>query len=191
MNDNFPVSLAYVLQNEGGFVNDPADAGGATNFGITTGTLTAWRNATDITHDVKHLADDKDVEGLTREEAGEIYRAWYWEIPDYGKICSPAIATALFDVSVLFGIGAAVLCAQRALGKCGLEDEIVVDGRIGSKTIHALNAVDDNIFLKAFHLILTLRIGEIITKRPLNEKFRQGWERRVDRLLSLTTRGIV
>ena len=42
--------LPYILKFEGGFVNDPADAGGATNKGVTIAT---WRQ----------VGYDKDGEG--------------------------------------------------------------------------------------------------------------------------------
>jgi lysozyme family protein len=35
MNSNFDNALGFVLQDEGGFVNDPADPGGMTNLGVT------------------------------------------------------------------------------------------------------------------------------------------------------------
>ena len=41
---SFDACLPIILQSEGGFVDNPADPGGATNLGITIGTLSAWRN---------------------------------------------------------------------------------------------------------------------------------------------------
>jgi lysozyme family protein len=64
--ERFRLSVAFVLKHEGGFVDHPADPGGATNFGITHKTLGAWR---------REPADAKAVKALTRKEAGEIYRA--------------------------------------------------------------------------------------------------------------------
>lgn len=36
---NFATIMPYIFQEEGGFVDNPADPGGATNMGITIGTL--------------------------------------------------------------------------------------------------------------------------------------------------------
>ena len=45
--------ITTVLKYEGGFVNDLADRGGATNWGITQATLTAWRKRPATVADVK------------------------------------------------------------------------------------------------------------------------------------------
>ena len=49
-----------LLEREGGFVNHPADRGGATNWGVTQGTLAAWRG---------YPVSVADVHALTRDEA--------------------------------------------------------------------------------------------------------------------------
>ena len=67
---NFPQAIAYVLASEGGFVNNPADPGGATNLGITIATLRAYRGRAVSVDDVRKLGKD---------EAGAIYRAHYWD----------------------------------------------------------------------------------------------------------------
>ena len=67
--DAFAACLAFTLKYEGGFVDHPADPGGATNLGVTRATLARWRRSPVSTADVK---------ALTRDEAGEIYRRFYW-----------------------------------------------------------------------------------------------------------------
>lgn len=101
-NDLFPEVMKFVSRWEGGFVNNPVDPGGATNMGITIGTLSAWRQA----HGLPAATVD-DVRNLTREEADAIYRAWYWE--PSGAADAPDYATALLlmDSGVLHGVGAA------------------------------------------------------------------------------------
>lgn len=39
---NFERALSLVLKHEGGWSDDPADPGGATNLGVTIGTLSLW-----------------------------------------------------------------------------------------------------------------------------------------------------
>jgi lysozyme family protein len=57
--------ISDLLAREGGFVNHPADRGGATKFGITQDTLSAW---------LGRAASVEDVRALTASEAGAIYR---------------------------------------------------------------------------------------------------------------------
>jgi len=57
-----------ILDREGGYVNNPADRGGPTNYGITQATLSAWRG---------WPASISDVQNLKRQEAVEIYEAKY------------------------------------------------------------------------------------------------------------------
>ena len=42
MDDNFDTCLAFTLQEEGGYSDNPADPGGATNMGITLATYRQW-----------------------------------------------------------------------------------------------------------------------------------------------------
>ena len=53
---HFDEIIEKVLEHEGGYVNDPNDLGGETNFGIT-----------------KRFYPDVDIKNLTKEEAKHIY----------------------------------------------------------------------------------------------------------------------
>ena len=53
--------IKVVLKHEGGYVNDPKDPGGETNFGIA-----------------KRSHPDVDIENLTEDEAKDIYKEHYW-----------------------------------------------------------------------------------------------------------------
>lgn len=66
---SFPRALALVLKHEGGYVDHPADPGGATNLGITRAALAVWRG--------RPVSKD-EVRALGRDEAAAIYRANYW-----------------------------------------------------------------------------------------------------------------
>ena len=82
-------ALKYSLKNEGGFVNHPADKGGATNMGITIGTLSAY---------LGKKATVTDVKNLTHETVADIYRERYFNPMGLSKIVDQSIATALFDM---------------------------------------------------------------------------------------------
>ncbi|MHB1024072.1 MAG: glycosyl hydrolase 108 family protein, partial [Acidobacteriaceae bacterium] len=67
---NWPQIAIWIRQSEGGFVNDPRDPGGATNFGVTLRVLQAWR------HRATSVADVRD---LSSAEANDILKAQYFD----------------------------------------------------------------------------------------------------------------
>ena len=58
-----------IVAREGGYVNDPADPGGPTKYGVTLGTLRAL--ARDVT--VDGVVDVADVRALSVAQAVEIF----------------------------------------------------------------------------------------------------------------------
>ena len=122
-----------IVAREGGFVNDPDDPGGATNYGVTIGTMRALRH--DTNHDGR--VDVADVRGLTRSEAVEIFIRHYFERPGLGKL-PPEVQPALFDMYVNAGSGAVKLL-QRLFQARGYRCK--EDGLIGPATIAAAAAM--------------------------------------------------
>src|SRR5947209_7192885 len=86
--------IERILANEGGFVNDPADAGGVTNFGVTIPALSLYRG---------HMCTADDIRNLTRDEAAQLYTKNYINAPGFNRIINVAIRTAAVDAAVLFG----------------------------------------------------------------------------------------
>jgi lysozyme family protein len=66
---NFDACLAVVLEHEGGYVDHPADPGGATNLGVTIATWHAWRG---------RPVSKAEMRALTPAEVRPLYRARYW-----------------------------------------------------------------------------------------------------------------
>lgn len=95
MKENFQRSVKAVLKYEGGYADNPADPGGATNRGITIATLRAWRG---------HPVTKADVKALTEAEAVAIYKARYWD-PIRGDQLPAGVDHALFDIAVNSGPG--------------------------------------------------------------------------------------
>lgn len=180
---HFDRALAFVLYNEGGYSQDPEDLGGPTNFGITQATLSQWFG-TSVSAD--------DVKALSRDKAAEIYADMYWG-PVGGYLLKQfPVAAAIFDAGVLFGVGTSTRLAQRAVNACypTLSLPLLqVDGHIGPKSIDALNSVSPGSFTRNFVSLLLNRIGDVVNARPQNLKFRAGWERRINRYLTLTPEG--
>lgn len=166
--------LADVLKAEGGYVNDPRDAGGETNWGITR----AVARANGYT--------GKMVD-LPKATALEIYRGKYVIAPGFGLVANfaPSIAAELVDTGVNMGPEVAGRFLQRALN--GLTDApLLVDGRVGPATIAALKAFIAKRGVDGQRRLLALlnslqgsRYLDLTEARSANRAFLYGWLGRV------------
>ena len=95
---SFDTEIEKLLGREGGYVNDPNDRGGETNFGISS-----------------KANPDVDVANLTREQAIEIYRKRYWEAANVDSY-PEHMQGAIFDAAVNHGVAAAKRLARDAGG---------------------------------------------------------------------------
>lgn len=121
-----------IVAREGGFVNDPADPGGATNFGVTIHTMR--RLGLDLTGDGQ--VDEGDVRALTREQAVEIFLDHYFHRPGLAAL-PEVLQPSVFDMQVNAGANA-VRLLQRLLVDMGYD--LDVDGAIGPQTLRAAHA---------------------------------------------------
>jgi len=153
----FDACIAVVLTNEGGFANNPNDAGGATNMGITHATLAAWRNA-----DVSVT----DVRNLTLAEARDVYRANYW-LRNRCDQMPAGVDLAVLDFAV--NSGGAIREIQRKLG-------VNPDGAVGPLTLAAMSLFDPADLIQK---ICTLRL-DYLRQLDAWETFQKGWTRRVE-----------
>lgn len=159
----FVRSLYFALQWEGGYSDDPFDPGGATQLGVTIGTLKRWwrflkRDRTPTPEDVKKL---------TPEEAHKIYHVWYWT-PCRCEDMPPAIGLPVMDCAINQGPGRAPRLLQKTLG-------VKVDGIIGSKTLAAIHDAD----LKGLIRDFMARRAVHYSSLPTILRFGYGWFRRI------------
>jgi len=91
---SFEACLDFVFEMEGGFSNDAADRGGATNFGITHEEYYKWLKRKGLPH--------KDIRDITKQEASQIYKEQYWDAFDCGSTPEP-LNLVLFDTAVQHG----------------------------------------------------------------------------------------
>lgn len=175
-----------IVAREGGYVNDPDDPGGPTNFGVTLGTLRGLGLDLDGDGDV----DIDDVRRVTRGRAIDIFVAEYFERPGIGRLPMP-LQASLFDMYVNSGSNA-VRILQRLLREMG--HDLVVDGRIGPQTIRAAHAA----FAQApDHLVDAYGIARrnyyyaIGDRRPASRKFARrrdggkgGWITRAEEFIA-------
>lgn len=94
---NFDQAFELLIGHEGGYVNDPEDPGGETNWGIS-----------------KRQYPDVDIKNLTRDQAKAIYKKDYWD--RCGNILTPAMKFQVFDAAVNHGLPNAIRMLQDAVG---------------------------------------------------------------------------
>lgn len=158
---NFPQSLSYVLENEGGYVNHPADPGGATNKGVTQAVYDDWRAARGIMK--------QSVRLIAPPEVSAIYRKQYWDAVSGDKLPS-GLDYAVFDFAVNSGVNRAARYLQKCLGFA------TQDGKIGPQTLGAIK--DPGALIDA----LCDRRRAFLQQLPTFGHFGKGWMRRVDQV---------
>ncbi len=124
-----------IVAREGGFVNDPADPGGATNHGVTIHTMR--RLGIDLTGEGR--IDVADIKRLTAAQAVDIYVEHYFKRPGLGAL-PDALQASVFDMYVNAG-GNAIKVLQRLLVDMGFPCD--PDGAVGPQTIRAAQMAYD------------------------------------------------
>ena len=172
---NFNYVIDKLLKIEGGYVDHPNDRGGATNWGITIGTLSAWRG--------KKVTKD-DVKKLTQDEAKKIYKKNYWDAINLDSIISVLVAELVFDQSVNRGPKTAAKNLQESANKL-LKVKLVEDGVIGPKSISAINSLPEVSLAVEFFKDAQLDYATIVQKNTSQASFIRGWTNRTHALLDL------
>ena len=120
------IYIPRILKHEGGFVNHPRDPGGATNRGVTIGTL----RKLGIDKDGDGDSDIADLRALTEADAVAVFKRFYADAVQ-ADLLPIGLDYAMTDFAVNSGPGRAAQHLQRILG-------VEADGHIGPKTIAAL-----------------------------------------------------
>jgi lysozyme family protein len=164
-----------VLKAEGGYVNNPNDRGGETNWGITIA----------VARENSYYGP---MSALPRETAKTIYEKQYVVAPGFDKVAalSAEIGAELVDTGVNMGPRVAATFLQRALNVLnnmgsGYKD-LLVDGDVGPATLFALKTFllwrgkrGERVMLKALNCLQGARYIELAEVRAQNEAFVFGW----------------
>ncbi len=153
----FAPAVDRLLELEGGYVNDPADPGGETRWGIS-----------------KRSDPHLDIASLTRGQAAEVYRRDFWEPLGLGDPLWPqAIAERVFSNAVLMGPKTAVRLLQRALRAVG--ETLKDDGRLGPITRAAVARAPVPELLAALRSETAGHLRSLIVLDGDLERFERGW----------------
>lgn len=153
----FRLAIPTVLKHEGGYVNDPNDAGGETAYGIS-----------------KRSYPDLDIAQLTRAEAEKIYFRDFWAPLQLDAVNDQQVATKVFDSAVLIGKSRAVKFLQRAVQSAG-GGIVTVDGHLGPTTLRAVNTASPLLLIDAYRHLLDTYYEGLAEAVPTNAKFLKGW----------------
>lgn len=199
----FRMALEKLFKAEGGWSNDAADRGGATNYGISLRFLAAegafdgdGDGRADFDLDMDGDIDWRDVKALTRADAAELYFRCFWQKLGCDQIPAP-LGEALFDQGVNGGNQAARKLLQRAINQCMFEATrrgaappapLKVDGALGDASRAALQwvlrqpALGMPALIQQYREAVKERYREIARRNPSQKRFINGWLARADRL---------
>lgn len=156
-----------VAKWEGGYVNDPDDAGGPTKMGIT---LATWKSQ-GYDKNLDGVIDAEDIKLLDAGDFGVILRA-YWDRWRADEIRNQQVANLLVDWLWCSGSWG-IIIPQRVLG-------VEPDGKVGPITLGALNREEP----KLIHSVLWEQrryfLENIVRKKPRQRKFLRGWMNRLN-----------
>jgi len=149
----FNDAVEIILKHEAGYVWNPRDPGGETNFGIS-----------------KRAYPLLDIKNLTRDEAIEIYRRDYW---DRCKIdlLPQALRLIVFDSAVNQGPQVSIALLQAALG-------VKADGDLGPDSLKAINGANLEKLIQAY---ARFRLNRYFDNRNF-QTFGEGWVRRLQEI---------
>lgn len=175
----FDPAVEVVLRQEGGFVNNKFDPGGATNYGISLRYLIGLGDSDgnglldgDFNND--GTVDAKDIAGMSKDDAKILYNK-IWCDNGYWRINDQQLATKLYSLAVNIGAQQANKLIQRAVRA---ESGVILteDGKLGEISYSAIN--------KCFPptLLACLKMGALCyynsLRKELKDQFLTGWLKR-------------
>lgn len=175
MNQHFLQAFTTLLEREGDYSDHPHDRGGKTRYGITEAVA-------------RHWGYPGAMSELPKSFAQQIYYEAYWRplrLDDVAAL-SYALAYELFDTGVNMGITTAAKFLQQALNALNRQGrdypDLVVDGLLGSKSLHALSEylrrrgeVGERVLLTALNCLQGAYYIELARLDPSQETFLFGW----------------
>jgi lysozyme family protein len=170
MNRNWDKCFDLVIVNEGGYVDNPADPGGATNWGCTKA---VWEQY------IGHEVSKEDIRNLTKEDVKPLYKRNYWDAI-HGDALPSGLDYCIFDCAINSGVGRAAKFIQEIVG-------VFADGAIGNNTVTAINQMNTVTMINEFS-DKRQQFLELLKTFPV---FGKGWTKRVQevRIKSLEMAG--
>jgi lysozyme family protein len=149
--------------HEGGFQDDPRDAGNWTGGAVNQGRLLGTKYGISAAS-----YPGEDIPNLTLERAKQIYRHDYWG-PAGCDALPDALKFDVFDTAVNSGVVNAIKFLQRSVSS-------VDDGKIGPHTVMAVQNIDPERLLARFN---GHRLDFLNDNPHLWATYGRGWSQRI------------
>ena len=159
----FAKFIPFILSNEGGYVNNPLDTGGETNFGIS-----------------KRSYKDLDIKNLTSKDAEKIYYKDFYLPLNIETLRNEKMQMAILDFAIHSGAKQAIKTLQRVLNVYG--GNLSVDGKIGPITLKTLKYITGRKGNELFKKYVDARLSFL---KSLSDwkYFGKGWSYRINKIL--------
>ncbi|GFE61918.1 glycoside hydrolase family 108 protein [Geobacter sp. AOG2] len=185
---DFNAAHAKAMENEGGYANNPADAGGETYKGIARKfwpSWSGWRFVDGIKSKVTaqpHFGTSGYYEWVKlfnslliqinqlQRYVVDFYKVNFWDKYRLSEINDQAVATWLYD-HVVNGAARGIQWLQEAAG-------VAADGKIGPATIAAINAADPATLLQEAEDVAAFYRLDKAAANPSQIQFLPSWLRR-------------
>ena len=167
---DFITAIKVIEKNEGGYTDNPKDAGNYYPQNIKTGKLIGTNKGitpTTYKQAFGHVPTVAEMKGLTQNAARAIYKALYWNKINGDKLNDQQVATMMLDSAVNEGVGTSINYAKKLLK---LPTNAVMD----ADTLKKLNAHNDKNFFNEFK---DLRAEHY---KALGGVFYEGWMKRLN-----------
>jgi len=173
---NLNKTIDEIIVIEGGYVDDPDDAGGATNYGITQKTYARFLGVDEDWIYLKHL-----IKNMPKSTAALIYKQEYYYDLKIDLLPSK-IQAQVMDISINSGPNRAYKILQQSISDLSVSN-LVIDGHFGRKSWAALDLLSKHLkeinnkmvdFRKDFYL-------RIIERKASQAKYKNGWLSRAEK----------
>ena len=128
---NFDKAFELLIGHEGGYTQNPKDAGNWTSGKVGVGVNKGTKYGI-----AANSYPNLDIKNLTLDQAKSIYKRDYWDKVK-GDQLQPELAFQVFDMAVNSGVSRGIKLLQKTVGTGE-------DGIIGPKTLTAANTMNVN-----------------------------------------------
>lgn len=156
----FEKAFINLIEEEKGYVNDPDDRGGETNYGIS-----------------KRSYPYVDIKNLTLEQAADIYERDFYKPMLCHRYTDDAVAVEVLEQAVNMGKRTVTYFLQVSAVAYGCK--INIDGKMGRMTLAAVNSMPPKILLHNLRSLAIAFYLNLAKEKPPMKKYLNGWIKRV------------